>query len=247
VLRHFAGRRGIEYPLLADEGSRVIRAFGILNESVPEGAFGHGVPNPGVYVIDESGIVRAKYFEEKYQERFTAGAILVREFPGSGGGAAVRETETKHLKLRTWVSDTSVVPGSRISLALEIELPKGMHVYAPGVRGYLPVNWSMADSTGWRVHDVKYPPSRTLHLPAIGESAPVYEGSIRLVRDVTLGQQAALAPLLAGGAALSIPGVFRYQACDETVCYLPQNVAVEWRVDITPYDRQRAPADLQKK
>jgi peroxiredoxin len=42
VLKHFAERRGITYPLLSDEGSRVIRAFGILNETIPPG-------QPGVW------------------------------------------------------------------------------------------------------------------------------------------------------------------------------------------------------
>ncbi|HUG82174.1 MAG TPA: peroxiredoxin family protein, partial [Bryobacterales bacterium] len=35
ILRHFAARAGISYPLLSDPDSKVIRAFGILNKTVP--------------------------------------------------------------------------------------------------------------------------------------------------------------------------------------------------------------------
>jgi hypothetical protein len=246
ILQHFAKRAGIAYPLLSDEGSKVIRAFGILNEAVAAGSFAHGIPNPGVYVIDSLGRVKSKYFEDRYQERFTAGAILVREFPRVQGKAGLREIVTKHLRLRTWTSDAAVVPGSRISLILEIELPKKMHVYAPGVQGYKPVEWSVTESPAWKTHELQYPPSRSLHLKAIRESAPVYEGRIRLVRDVTLGQQAALAPSLAGGSSLKVAGTFRYQACDDRTCYLPQDVPLEWTIAITPHDRERAPKELQK-
>ena len=35
ILKSFATRRGITFPLLSDEGSKVIRSFGILNAEVP--------------------------------------------------------------------------------------------------------------------------------------------------------------------------------------------------------------------
>jgi C4-dicarboxylate-specific signal transduction histidine kinase len=43
-----------------------------LNETIVEGSFGYGVPHPGIYVMDPRGVVRSKYFEEKYQERDAA-------------------------------------------------------------------------------------------------------------------------------------------------------------------------------
>lgn len=36
ILRKFAQKYEITYPLLSDEGSRVIQAFGILNTNIPE-------------------------------------------------------------------------------------------------------------------------------------------------------------------------------------------------------------------
>ncbi len=37
VLKNFSDRRGITYPLLSDADSKVIRAYGLLNESVDKG------------------------------------------------------------------------------------------------------------------------------------------------------------------------------------------------------------------
>ena len=57
------------YDLLSDVDSAVIREFGILNTLIspddPEQAAGrgfYGVPFPGVYVTDESGVVSEKFF-----------------------------------------------------------------------------------------------------------------------------------------------------------------------------------------
>lgn len=54
-----------------------------------------------------------------------------------------------------------------------------MHVYAPGVKGYKPLEWRSKDSTGWLFHALSLPSSKMLHLPAIQETVPVYEGRWR--------------------------------------------------------------------
>jgi len=41
-----------------------------------------------------------------------------------------------------------------------------------------------------------YPKGRLLGLPVLSETVPVYTSLTRLVRDVTIGQKAEIAPLL---------------------------------------------------
>jgi AhpC/TSA family/Disulphide bond corrector protein DsbC len=246
LLKDFAERKGLTYPLLSDPDSKVIRAFNILNGNFPEGHAWHGVPFPGIYVIDEKGIVRAKYFEEDHRDRYTASNIVIHEF--NGEGQAGTTVETKHLKLTYSTSDTSLSPGGRAALMMDIELKKGMHVYAPGVQGgYIPIDWKIAESKGWLAHPVSYPASRIMHLPAINESVPVYEGRFRLLRDVTIGQTAEIKPLLADNGTLTVEGSFRHQACDEKECFPPQTVPLKWTFQIAPLDGKRAPAELQRK
>jgi DsbC/DsbD-like thiol-disulfide interchange protein len=217
----------------------VIRAFGILNTNFKPGELPYGAPFPGMYLIDERGIVRAKYFEDDHVERYTAAGILVRHF--GAAGADKTEIDTPHLKLTSSASDAVVWPGNRITLVLDLELKPGMHVYAPGVQGgYIPIAWTMAESKDWLALPVAYPGSRMLHLPVIDETVPVYEDRVRLTRDLIFGL-----PLAPG--ELTIEGAFRYQACDDKACYPPRTIPLQWTARVERLDGQRAPADLQRK
>ena len=238
VLKEFANRKGITYPLLSDPESKVIRAFGILNEQFQPGQIPFGVPYPGTYIVDERGIVRGKFFESEYTERYTAASILVHHF--GAGGAEKTEVETRHLKLTSSASDGTVWPGSRITLILDLELKPGMHVYAPGVQGgYIPIDWRIAESRSWRALPAAYPESTMLNLPVIRETVPVYKDKLHLTRDVIVAQQVDPAELI-------VEGAFRYQACDDKECYPPQTIPLKWRLKVEKLDRQRAPAELQR-
>ncbi len=245
VLRHFADRVGIGYPLLSDPDSGVIRAFGILNETVPESHPFYGIPNPGQYLIGPEGIVEAKFFEEKYSDRSTPGSVLVRTL-GGDGATQRSESRTKHLTATTSASDAIVRGGNRISLVLEIDLREKMHVYAPGVEGYIPIDWSMETVEGAETYPAAYPESELLHLAAIDEIVPVYSGRFRIVQDVLLGKPDDLKGLRDVNGDLLLKGTFRYQACDDKLCYLPDEVPLEWRFQLEEHDRTRVPEELRR-
>ena len=133
VLRNFAERRGIHFPLLSDPDSKVIRELGILNESIPKDNPFFGVPYPGTFVLNEQGVITAKYFEDDFRERYTYADILTRRF-GVGTGPRT-EVEGKQLGLEAGSSNLVVAAGQRVSLTLDIEMKPNMHVYAPGVEG----------------------------------------------------------------------------------------------------------------
>ena len=245
VLKYFSDKRKISYPLLSDPDSKIIRDFGILNEAIPAGNPFRGIPNPGSYLVNPNGRVISKYFEENYTERYTAADILVKEFR-SAAGAAHQTVETKHLRLSSSATASTVRPGQRIALQLDIELAKGMHVYAPGVSGYKPVEWRMAESPSSRVESAVFPKPRILYLKAIKEKVPVYERTIRVTREITIGTQRALTPLLDEAGNLTIEGEFRYQACDAKVCYVPRSVPLKWKLLVEGHDAERAPKELRK-
>ncbi|MBI3682612.1 MAG: redoxin domain-containing protein [Acidobacteria bacterium] len=245
LLAEFAARKGVNYPLLGDSDSRMIRAFGILNDNFPPDHEWYGVPFPGTYLVDERGVVVAKYFEEDHRERFTTSGVLVKEL-GIGLDGRSTEVETAHLKLRYYASDETVRPGNRVTLVMELGLKARMHVYAPGVKGYKPIEWRIKNSTGWLLHEVSLPNSKMLHLPAIGETVPVYEGRFRITRDLTVGQAGEVRPLLAPDGTLQIEDSFYYQACDDRICYSPQTVPIRWLFRYANHDGQRSPVPLRK-
>ncbi len=238
VLKNFAERRGLTFPLLSDKNSSVIRSFGILNEEVPPGTLFTGMAHPGTYIVDRTGRVLSKFFEDEDSKRYMSSEILVHQF-GAAAGAAHTTTQTKHLTVSSAASTGNARPGQRIALTLDIELKPEMHVYAPGVQGYIPIEWTLVANPSITAHPVEYPKSKLLRLEAIAETVPVYTGRFRLVRDVNIG---AVPP-----GPLTIEGTLKYQACDDRLCYLPQTVPQKWTLQVEPQDRERVPAELQRK
>lgn len=80
VLDEFSTKNELPYPLLYDEGSKTIDAYGIRNKGMDGKSFGDndltGVPHPGTYLVDKYGVIRAKLFLERYQDRHTTEALI---------------------------------------------------------------------------------------------------------------------------------------------------------------------------
>ncbi|MEM9839607.1 MAG: redoxin domain-containing protein [Pseudomonadota bacterium] len=79
----FAKKNDLDEAFVADEGSAIIKAFGILNEEHEPGSRVYGIPHPAVFVVDENGVVEAKLYEEdwatnrkSYRNRPAVEAIL---------------------------------------------------------------------------------------------------------------------------------------------------------------------------
>ena len=244
TLAHFAERANIGYPLLADTDSAVIRAFGILNRTVPEDHQFFDMAVPGEYLVAPNRRVRSKYFEENYRDRGTAGRTLVHVLDAGPDGRTQR-VATPRYTLSAWASDELVRGGNQFSLIIDLELPAKMHVYAPEVEGYIPIDWSMEDLAGADILPAAYPEPEMLRLPAIGETVPAYEGSFRLVRDVQLGQPDDLETALSDDGYLTFKGSLRLQACDDKVCYVPETVDLEWKLQFEQHDRKRVPEALR--
>lgn len=233
VLKSFADRKSIGFPLLSDENSVAIRAFGILNEKVPKTHEFYGIPDPVTFIVDEKGIVRSRIAEDDYRKRFTAGNILGRK-------TDVKSVAAKRLKITQSASDSVVHGGQRFKLRLEIQLPPRNHVYAPGVQGYIPIDWQLAANPAFEEIPMRYPDPRTLYLKAIKETVPVFEGRLVLERELIPAQKNAAGPL-------TIEGSLRYQVCDDKKCFVPETVPLSWTVTFEPHDPARAAPELRRK
>jgi hypothetical protein len=175
--------------------------------------------HPGWYALNARGGIVAKYFDDN--ARYTAAAILVHQFAWTPSEPAV-EVEGKQLAAKLAASNATVASGQRVALTLDIDLNPGMHVYAPGVEGYIPIDWKMQDSPTAAVHAATFPRSEKLYLKAIGETVPAYRNHFRLTRDITIVRTPD------GSGKFIVPGSLRYQACDDRVCYIPQELHFTW-------------------
>ncbi|MEQ1948167.1 MAG: peroxiredoxin family protein [Bryobacteraceae bacterium] len=245
ILKTFAARVGVQYTLLSDPESKVIKAFDILNPNGEKGTRYEGIPFPGTYVINEKGVITAKYFDDDYRERFSAASILTREFTSTG--VLKNTVENAQVKLTYSASESTVTPGRRITLIVDVEPKAKMHLYAPGVERYDPIQWNMPESKAWISFPAVYPKSQMLNLPAIKETVPVYSKGFRVTRDIAIGLDAETAPVMTADRMVKVQGSFRYQACDDRECYLPKNVPLEWNLLVGQLDTQRVPEAMQRK
>ncbi len=231
--------------MLADPDIKIIEAFGIVNQSVPPDSPYYGFPYPGYYLVDPAGVVQAKYFNELNADRTTAASILVREF-NADGGASLGEADTRHVKISWSSSNTTLRPGQRTVLVLNVWPKEGMHLYAPGEHSYRPVDWVVSSEEGAEVGEAIWPEAEMQHLPAIDETVPVYHEPLRILRDLHLLGSREFPEALKGKASLTIDGAFRYQACDARRCYAPAEIDLRWVFDLEPHDLVRVPEAMRR-
>jgi len=231
--------------MLADPDSKTIKAYGVFNQEAT--GMQKGFARPGYFFIDPNGIIREKFFEAKYRERLSGNSIISKLFPELG--QEVTETlEAPHLQLALEQSDPTGVPGTRISLFAEVRLPPDVHVYAPGTQGYKPIRLVIDPIQYLEFKPAVYPASKTLYLPAIKETVPVFDGTFRISQDVKVSSGSEFwGSLGKDGRVFTITGKLEYQACDKTICYVPTSVPVKWQLQVFPLDRTRAPADIRHK
>jgi hypothetical protein len=247
ILRSFAERRKISFPLLSDPDSSIIRRFGIQNDAdYPVGQLAHGVPYPGTFVTDARGLIRSKAFETKYTDRRTAASFLV--LAGATGAGVASEARTDTFSLRTSASNSTAAPGQRLTLVLDFEMKPGMHAYAPGVSGYRPLRVTLDPQPLVTVHDPVFPASRPFVYAPLQETVPVFEGAFRMLQDVTLAGGRELAEALeAAEPKLEIAASLEYQVCSHDRCYPPAVLPLRWTIALSPLDRERAPEAIQHK
>lgn len=67
----FTDRFDFPYPIISDNDSEIIKAFGLLNTEYVKGTAYHGTAYPAVYVIGYDGLILHKFFHVDFRERPT--------------------------------------------------------------------------------------------------------------------------------------------------------------------------------
>jgi len=176
--------------------------------------------------------------------RRTAASILALE---GETPASSPEVEAEHITVRTSLRNDVAFPGNRITIVVDIEVGKGFHAYAPGSRSYQALELRLEPQPLLSFGEAVYPPSRPYLFRPLNEVVPVFEGRIRLVRDVILAGGREMAELLRSEEpALTIRGHLHYQVCSDTVCYPPRALPLSWTVKVRPLERERPPEALRR-
>ncbi len=257
VLADFAEKRGITFPLLSDDNSEVITAFGILNTVAAEGMgpnrddpevvadvmkyvavsgagqFAVGTPYPGTFMLDANGRVTSRFFEEFYRERNTTANVMLKLGLGLSPVTAIKGS-TAELKFTAYPSNSIATVGSRFSIAVDVEPNPGMHVYAPGAEamGYRVIGLILAPNPHVRYEPVEFPASEIYYFKPLDELVPVYQHPFRILQEVVVNSSGEARAALAELDALTLTGTLNYQACDDEICYLPATVPLSFTLDL---------------
>ena len=136
-----------------------------------------------------------------------------------GGGVTVQPAAEK----------PSVAAGDTIRLALDVKVPPGLHLQAdrPRDKTVIPSRLALKTPTGLTFVDVTFPPTTTFRLIGFDEPLDVFEGSFAVGATVAVEKTHKPGPV-------ALPGTFRYQACDDTMCFNPVTVETSWTFDVLP-------------
>jgi AhpC/TSA family protein/cytochrome c biogenesis DsbD-like protein len=228
VLATFAEARGITYPLLSDEGSRLIRTLGILNTSVVPTNEHYGIPYPGIYFVGEDGRVVDKVFHDTYRTRDAAVTTLREHFGLSlvADGPHDRQ-ETDALVAIAAMDSATFVRGERIGLRVTIRTAPGVHIYGtPLPEGYIPTTLEVHVPETMTVEPVQYPPPHALKTDWLDEDLMAYEGTITLSMAVIFTEQR---------EDITLRATLRFQACTTEECFIPQRLTFALPMTFTPF------------
>lgn len=224
--------------MLSDVGSKVIRAFGILNTNIPtDHPMMYGIPWPGDYLIAPDGTVRDKLFLRNYEHRASASQVVPPRFGGKPDGTAVG-IENEALTARVSLSTNRCFPGQELGVALQVNLKRGWHIYGESAPGNYQATQLTFEGPLVDGQSLAMPPAKPILLKALGETLPVYEGEIRTVGKLGIKWSPPMPAkfLEALGKRIEpglhqIEGVFRFQACSDNICEAPQ--ALRFQLPLT--------------
>ena len=139
---------------------------------------------------------------------------------------ALLATATPHLTMATSANVTEARRGSTVRLFVDVIPDPKVHVYAPGAKDYIPIALAITPRPGVKVGKLAYPKSQDWYFEPLKEHVPVYQAKFRLTQDIVVGTG------VKAGQALTVTGVLKYQACDDTICYNPVTAPVSWTLTV---------------
>ena len=126
--------KGLGLAVISYDSPEILTAFGKQRGIAGANPRMAGIAFPGTFMLDRSGRVKSRFFEDFYITRNTVSSILART--GTGNPVAGTKISTEHLEVTAYPSDAAIAPGNRITLTFDIVPHRGIHVYAPGASSY---------------------------------------------------------------------------------------------------------------
>lgn len=247
TLAEFAQKQGVQYTLLSDTDSRVIKQYGLLNEQLSKkDAFLYGIPYPGVFVCDEDGTVISKFFHDSYKKRESPEMLI----DAALGRITIDETAPRAESSDDGIRITAALHGGNGSLRQGIvrqlvttfELPEGLHIYGePVPQGLTATEIKVEGPAGLVTLPMEAPSTAPLRLKTLDIDLNVWSGTVRFATPLyPVGELVSeCRPIDEREVELSVHVTF--QACTDETCLLPQTRKLTLRVELEEVDVPNLP------
>jgi peroxiredoxin len=242
-LKAFADKNGIDYPILSDEGSPVIRDLGVLDHDleahharfgVPTRPEQHGVAYPMTFVLDDTGRIERKIVEENYRSRYGGRWLLeelrrapaVRDTPGTETSTGASQGI---VSARAWLDSPSYFAYQRLGLHAELTVQPVWHVYGPEVPpGYSGLRIEVQSAPpGVHSGRPRWPEAKPFRVAGLDEEFSVYEGTVEITTPVDF-------VVNRGSGPVRLEISVGYQACSDRECLPPASLSLSLTVPEAP-------------
>ncbi|HEY7172211.1 MAG TPA: thioredoxin family protein [Vicinamibacterales bacterium] len=159
------------------------------------------------------------------RQQFRAAGLVILALGGAGLPLCAQGRPPAKATVAAFVETARVAPGSDVHAALRIKLPEGFHTNSnrPRDPSLIPIAVTLGGEApaGVAIDELVFPAATELKQRGADQPLLVFEG------EFTIGVALKVAPDMKPGA-VSVPVRVRYQACDETMCYIPTSVDAQW-------------------
>lgn len=159
-------------------------------------------------------------------------ALLLALTAFFGSAAPQAQRGPAKAELTPLIETETVVPGSEVRVALQVQLPEGYHMNSNKPRDpmLIPVVLTIPAPdqqlpAGVTLKEIVFPAPADLQQRGADQPLSVFE------REFAIGAVLKIDASVAAGK-VSIPARLRYQACDETMCYIPTRAETGWEFTV---------------
>jgi thioredoxin:protein disulfide reductase len=135
----------------------------------------------------------------------------------------------RDIHAETLTQRTVIHPGTTVRAAIRLTIPDGLHVnsHTPYDPSLIAATLTFQPLAGVSVIEVVYPKPSDYKVAFDEKPISVYE------QQMLAGVQFSVAGSVSPGT-LTIPGQFRFQACNDRLCFNPITLDVQWTLTVVP-------------
>ena len=138
-------------------------------------------------------------------------------------------TPAPQVTLTPFVESGSVHAGTAVRLVLEVKIGEGLHIQSnhPYQDSQIPAVLTLDLPEGAVQTEVVFPKSTDFVIAGLKDPTAVFGGTILVGAQISFPKNAAL-------GSVTIPGHFRYQACNDVLCFQPKTADTSWTLQVVP-------------